>query len=353
LRKINLFVSKYFLLYFFIVFIALETFFIGIDFILNNNRIPDSANISVIYLLNSFFYSISITVPISLIFAYIIFWLRLLKHSELIAIYSIGFNKKDILNPIIILSTIISVLSILLNFTNIAYSKDNMRNILENRYFTDLKSNIFVKNGDNYIFIKKLYRVEKKLENITIFDYQNSKLKQIIKAKNAIFINNIWRVNNATIYIPPNNMDIEKDNKLSIKILSEIDILQGFKPTILDNISEEKISLSITDAINTMVLLNKENISTNKIRGVLYSLLVFPIFAPFLIIILFYFSPISARLSNSIKQSSIFIFISLCIWGLFYSLTKFSSTNTVNPEFGAIVPVLILAITSAFYYKKL
>jgi lipopolysaccharide export system permease protein len=228
-----------------------------------------------------------------------------------------------------------------------------MRNILENKYFIDLKSNIFVKNGNNFIFIKKMYRYQNKLEDITIFEYKNQNLLRIIKSKSAQFTNNIWRIKNATIYIPPTNMNVDVNNKLNIKIVSEMNILKGFKPTILDNIGAQKISLSITDALNTISLLKAENIATNKIRGILYTLTIFPIFAPFLIIILFYFSPISHRLSNTLKVSSIFVFISLIIWGLLYALVKFASINTINSELGAVLPEMILILISLYFYKKL
>jgi lipopolysaccharide export system permease protein len=353
LQKINLFVAKYFLIYFFFIFISLSSFFVGIDFILNSDKITDSANIKVLYLLNSFLYSISIITPISILFAYIIFWLRFLKHSELIAIYSLGFDKKAVLKPILLTSILISITSIALNFTEVAYSKDNMRNILDKKFFTDSKSNIFVKNMNNYIFIKKMYIIQKQLEDITIFEYQNKKLHRIIKANSAKFIDNIWRVKDATIYIPPVNMQLDINNRLDINTVSEIDILKGFKPAILDNISEQKISLSISDALNTFNILQQENISTNKIRGILYGLVLFPMFSTLLLVILFYFSPISSRLSNSIKTSSIFVFISLIAWGLFYSFSKFSSSATLNPEFGFLLPMMILFGLSAYVYRKL
>jgi lipopolysaccharide export system permease protein len=353
LKQIYLLISKQFILYFLILFFALETFFITIDFILNSEKIPSSANLYIIYLINSFFYSISLISPISLILAYITLWVRLLKRNELVALYSIGHSKQRVVRPIFLISLLLSIIFMLFNFSSFAYSRDNMKNILENRYFTDLKSDIFVKSSDNYIFIEEMYRVEKKLENITVFEYKDGTLQRVLKSKMAKYIDGKWIVKDATIYIPPKNMSVDLNSKLEIKVASEMSILKGFKPKILDNISEQKISLSIIDAINTISLLNQENLSTDKVRGILYSMTVFPMFAPFFIVILFFYSSASNRLTNSIKLSSIFIFSSLSVWGLLYALTKFSMSNTIIPEVGIVLPVLIIASISIYFYNRI
>lgn len=352
MNTLSIFLSRLYIKYFFLLFISLELFFVGIDFMYNYELLIDSANIKVIYLAYSFVSASSLIVPLSIVLTIIVLSFRLIKSSELVALYAIGYSKKSIIKPIFILSIFISSFFVSINFTELAYAKDNMDNILKNHTLTSIKDNIFLKNYNQYIYFKKLLPIEQKAIDVKIFTIDNGNVVSVIYAKEAKFIDDKWEIKNATIYNNPQQIDF-KSGKLEITQVAQMYTLSGFKPTILDNVYDSKIQLSITDAISAISLLNNQHMDTSKIRGALYSFLIYPFFASFLLIIIFYFMPISNRLSNILYFNSIAIFCVLMVWGGLYSLVRFASFGTINPEIAIILPILFISFASMYYYKKL
>jgi lipopolysaccharide export system permease protein len=352
MNKINIFLSKLYLKYFLLLFTSLELFFVGIDFMYNYEKLADSANIKVIYITYSLISGFSLIVPLSLVIAMIVLFYRLIKSSELIAIYSIGYSKKDVIKPIFLISFIISLFFISINFTELAYSKERMDNILKNNSISSSKENIFLKNYNQYIFFRKLLPIEQKAEGIKIFTIEDGYLKSVTYAKEAEFVDNYWKIKDATVYHNPKDSNFKK-GKIELQTLKSLNGIEGFKPSILDNVYDSKIQLSITDAISAITLLQNQNLDTSKIRGVLYSFLIYPFFASFLLLIIFYYTPTSNRLSNVLYFNSMTIFGVLVVWGGLYSLVRFASIGTINPEFAVLAPIVALLTSAIYLYKKL
>jgi lipopolysaccharide export system permease protein len=327
-------------------------FFVGIDFMYNYDKLSDSANIKVIYLSYSAISAFSLIVPLSLLLALIVLSFRLIKHSEFIAIYSIGYSKKAVIKPIFLISFLISSFFISLNFTELAYSKEYMDNILKNKTISNTKENIFLKNYNQYIYFEKLLPIEQKAIGIKVFNIKNGNLDSVIYAKEAKFVDDIWKVEEAKIYKIPKEIDF-KEGRLDVTVAKRLELFEGFKPTILDNVYDAKIQLSINDAISAISLLSKQELDTSKIRGALYSFLIYPFFASFLLVIIFYYMPISNRLSNVLYFNSMSIFAVLVVWGGLFSLVKFSIIGTINPEMAILLPIATILISAIYHYKKL
>jgi lipopolysaccharide export system permease protein len=352
MNRINIFLSKLYLKYFILIFVSLEMFFVGIDFMYNYEKLSDSANIKVIYLSYSAISAFSLIVPLAIVLALIVLSYRLIKHSEFIALYSIGYSRKNVIKPIFLISLAISIVFISINFTELAYSKERMENILKNKTLSSTKENIFLKNYNQYIYFEKLLPIEQKAIGVKVFTIQDNYLSTVMYAKEAKFINDEWQVRDAILYKIPKNANF-KGGKLSIDDIKNINLFKGFKPTILDNVYDAKIQLSISDAISAISLLSKQDIDTSKVRGTLYNFLIYPFFASFLLIIIFYYMPISNRLSNVLYFNSMSIFGVLVIWGGLYSLVRFSTIGTINPEIAILLPISIVVSSAIYYYKKL
>ncbi len=339
-----------YLKYFFIVLISLELFFIGIDFMQNFKKIPDSANIQILYLFYNSLYALNFTTPLSLILALIIVKVVLIKTNELIAFYSLGYSKNQILKPLFLTSLFISIFYISLNLSEFAYAKDKAEAILKNKYMLNSKSDLFLKYFDNYIYFGRLYPIQKRVEDVKIFVTKDGSLTQIIKAKEAKFLDNKWIVENAILINKPQNFTV--DSKISIEKKDSFYILDGFKPKIIDNVYEAKASFSIIDAIDAIKLLTTQNININKIKAILLSITIFPLFSPIIVMIIFYFTPISHRFFNLLVFSSSSIFITLGVWGFLYSLTKLSISGVIIPEIAIVLPILGLSIFAFLLYLK-
>lgn len=340
-----------YLKYFLIVLLALELFFVGIDFMQKSKELSDSANIQLLYILYNLMYALNFTLPLAIVLSFILFQVNLIKSNQFIALYSIGYSKNQLLKPILGTTLAISLLYVGLNFTPFAYAKERVDSILNGRYLLDSKSDLFLKHSDNYIYFEKLYPFKKSAENIKIFKIENGDLESVISAKKAIFLGNSWRVLEASVVKKPSKLT--KGSKLELEQNRTFEILRGFKPKIIDNVYEAKASFSILDAIDAIELLSIQNIDISKVKAILLSITIFPLFAPLAIIFIFFKSPISSRFKSLILFSSISIFATLSLWGFLFSLVKLSISGVLYPEFAIVAPILLLfTIALIIFYQN-
>ena len=334
-----------YLKFFLIILISFIIFFVGLDYIQNFKSLPSSANLQLLYIVYKSFYAADILLPISTIFALIATKIYLIRSNELVAIYSIGYDKKRVIKPFFFTSLFITAFFIFLRTTSFSYANESAKNIKKHSIITDATSDLFLKYYNYYIYFKKLYPFQKKAEDIRIFKTQDKKLKELIKAKFAYFENNSWSIKNAKV------VKIDKDNIL-ISSKDELKLLEGFRPKILDLVYEGKVNFTILDAIYAIKLLKEQDLNIQKIKAILYAQIVYPFFAPLLMVIIFYFVPITQRVFSLTLFSFSAIIFSLVIWSLLFSLVRLSFTNILSPEITTITPVTLLALFAYLFYKK-
>lgn len=342
--------TKY-LKYFFIILLSLELFFVGIDILQNLSSMPSSANLQLLYIAYNFFYTLSITLPISLVFGWIVTLTIFIKHNELVSFYALSISSFSIIKPILFMTTFILLILIGLQMTPLAYSVEKKDRIINNEHFINEKTNIFLKYNEYFIYFKKLYPLEKKAEDIRIFKTANNDILEIVEASKAYYQNNRWYIIDAIVTKKPNNIDWE-NSKLQITHEKFLHTLEGFEPNIIDNVYKAKVQFSILDAIRTILLLEDQDFNTNKIKVILYSQVFIPFFVLPLIIIIFIYTESSSRFFNTAKFLSISIFGTLITWGMLLLLQKLATGGVVIAELAIIVPVVSLFILSIILYRK-
>jgi lipopolysaccharide export system permease protein len=345
------FLSKKFFKNFLILFFALEIFFTGIDLMQNFKYLPDSANLQIIYAVNMFLTFMNYTLPLSLVFAMISTIFGLIKSNELVAIYSLGASKNDIIKPIFLISLLATIFYVALGFTPFMQAKDKAYSIKKRGTLSSYTENLFLKSGEDYIAIKELFVFKKEANDIKIFKTENGNLREIIDAKKAYFKGDHWELENVLRSIKP---DIsKKDAKMKFENLKSLSTLEGFKPKIIDNLFKGEGQLTIQDSFSAMDILKKEHINSDKLRAHLYIMIAFPFFAPIVILGLFYPLPMQRRSANMALLSSVYIFSTLIIWGLLFTMSKISLNGALSPEMGILFPLLLLLFGSIFLmYKK-
>lgn len=344
--------SKYsasvYLKYFFIIFIALELFYIGIDTLTNLKDFPKSANLQLIYIALTSLTAVNYVLPLSLIFALIVSKINMIRSNELISFYSLGINKNSLIMPPFIISLIITFIYICLSATPFAYARDYQKNLINFGNSERSSENIFLKYENKFIYIKKLYPEKNTAEDIKIFEIIDGRIINQIVAKEATFTNNSWKLYDATITTLPKDLQLGNNGYIK-EIKKEIVILNGFKPKTIEKIYRSNSNYSIIDAIDSIRTLKNEKINLNNIKSTLYSLLFFPLFAPLMVLILYYYLPITGRFFNLALASFIYIIVTLCLWGILFALIRFSSNGVLSPEIGIILPIFLLM---AFGIKK-
>jgi len=335
---------------FLILFLALEIFFTGIDLMQNFKSLPKSANLQIIYAIYKFLGFMQYTLPLSLIFAMISTIFGLIKSSELVALYSLGISKKMIITPILALSMAITAIYILLGFSDVVKANDRADNIKKYGTPSITTKNLFIKSKNRYIWIGELLPSEKRAKEFKIFITQDHKLKEILEAKEAIFQEDSWLLKNVTQTIK-DPLDA-KNPKLTIKSLDHYKSLKDFNPQMLNNIFKGEGQLKIQNILKSISLMNNDGIKTNTLRARLYNIIIFPLLAPIVIFGLFFPLPIQRRGSNIALLNSTYIFITLLIWGLIFTMSKISQNGAISPEMGIIFPMVLLLIASIVVYHR-
>ncbi len=301
------YILKKYLINFIIVLISLELFFVGIDYLQNFKNIPASANLQLLYILYNSFFTLTLALPLSIVFGWIVTLVLFIKNNEFVAFNALGATRKNIFMPVVIVSISLLITLIFLQMTPLAYSYEQKRKILNDEYFSNTKSDIFLKYNDYYVYFQKLLPLEKKAENIHIYKVKGDNLVETIIGEKAYFQNDKWYVVDVKVINKPENIDIN-NSKLDVRYEKFLHTLEGFKPKILDNVYESKSDFSIMDAVSALILLNDQGMNTQKIRTILYNQLIIPFFVIPILILVYSFASLNSRFFNMAKFVSFSIF---------------------------------------------
>lgn len=337
---------------FLIIFFALELFYVGIDVLTNLKEIPSSANIQLIYIGFTALSAISYVLPISLVFAVILSKINMIRANELVSFYALGVSKNQLIVPPFLIALIITLIFVALNFTPFAYSYEFGRNIIKERGVIQNTSDTFVKFDGKFIYIKELNAIKGEAYGVEIFDLNASDLILTSFAKSAKFSGNAWYLSDANQTILPTNLELGADG-LKIKTDQNFSSLEGFKPKSIQSANvEEKSSMSALDALDFIFTFKNEGIALNSAQASFYTLVVFPFFAPFLVLILYYYLPVTGRFFNLALSSFIFVLVTLIIWGVLFVLIKFSQNATILPEIGILLPIVLMFLYAIWLAKR-
>lgn len=334
----------HYLKYFAIILGALSLFLVGFDYMSNASKLPNSANLIVIYLVYKMLFSIDMLLPLSLIFAMITTKINLIRSNALVSFYSLGYSKFDILKPFIIASMGVTFIFIYLHtLPQFAKANQMATHIKNNAEYLSPSRDLFFVYSDKYIYFRKLLPLQQKAEGVRVFKLKDKQLKTVVIARSAYYGKNSWHIKNADIIQKPDNFTFSsKGIKTSVE--KDFQLLKGFKPKMLDQVYEGSADYTITSAWQAYKLLSTQKIKVAKIKAALYKSIIYPFYAPMLVVIIFFFVPISARFLNVSVFSFIAIISTLLIWGTLFMLSELAKNQTLPPEIGIIFPVIILFV---------
>ncbi|OQX73328.1 MAG: hypothetical protein B6D59_05975 [Campylobacteraceae bacterium 4484_4] len=353
LKHYQRFIATLFFKNFLILFLAMQLFFTGIDLMQNLKSLPGSANLQILYSVNIFLNFINYTLPLSLVFAMLSTVIGLIKSNELVSLYALGLSKKRLIAPIFIITTLFTLLYITLNFTPFVKANEISTSIKKHGEVTSRTTGLFLKYFDTYAYIETLKPLQNLGEGITIFFTTDNDIVEILHAKSATFSNQYWNLRDVERIKKPKIASLhQKDAKLTKLHMEKMEVLKGFRPQIIDNLFKGKSQLTIPDSIAAINLLKRQKINTDKIRGNLYLMTLFPLFAPLAVLALFYPLPMQRRGSNLAIVSSGSILAALLLWGILFTLAKITLNGSLKPEWGIAFPMLLLLIATLWIIRR-
>ncbi|MCK4975061.1 MAG: LptF/LptG family permease [Sulfurimonas sp.] len=346
------YISFHYIKYFLIILLALVLFLVGFDYMGSSEKLNISANLLLIYLVYKTFFAIDMLLPLSLVFAMISTKIFLIRSNALVSFYSLGYSRVDILKPFVVVSTVIIFLFISLHsISNFARADEYAKNIRKNAQYLSPTRDLFFTYKDKFVYFSKMLPLQESAEDVRVFSLKENSLKEVLVAKKARYRDDSWHIQNADIIIKPDKVEF---NSLGIKVKEskDLEILKGFRPKMLDQVYEGKVNFTIKDAVDAYILLSAQNINTDTIKSALYKIFIYPLFVPSLVVIIFFFVPISVRFLNVSLFSFGAIISSLMIWAFLFTLIELSNHKTIPSEVGIILPEIILLLIAIRQWRK-
>ena len=344
------YIAYHYLRFFFVILFALIAFMVGFDYMGNSDTLPDSANLVVLYLMYKSFFAVDMMTPLSLVFAMIATKVFLIRSNALVAFYSLGYSKTDVLKPFVAVASLVIVIFIALHATSFARADEYAKNIRDTSEHLQPTENLFFTFSDQYVYFGHLFPLQQRAQNVRIFKVRDNTLSEVIVADEASYRDGYWHIADARLIRKPSEPVIGGKG-IEIEEQQNFKVLKDFKPKILDQVYEGKVNFTIIDAFDALELLNKQNVSIDRIKSSLYKSFVYPLFVPFLIVIIFFFVPISTRFLNLSLFSFGAILSTLVIWSLLFMLIELSNSKTIPGEAGIVLPVVLLFLVSLFLWR--
>lgn len=193
--------------------------------------------------------------------------------------------------------------------------------------------------------------LQEKAEDIRVFSIKDNSLNEVLVAKEASYRHGFWQIDEADIISKPADLSFES---LGMKVSNQknLQILGGFRPEMLDQVYEGKVNFTIKDAIDAISLLKDQNINIGSIKGALYKIFIYPLFVPCLVVIIFFFVPVSVRFLNVSLFSFGAILTTLLIWGILFTLIELSNNKTISSEVGIVAPIVFLFLIAIYQWRK-
>ena len=335
--------------YFVIIFVALTLFYVGIDILTNLKDMPASANLKLLYFGLTSLTAVNYVLPLALIFALITSKFSMIRSNELVSFYALGIDKNRLIKPPFYIALAITLIYVGLNFTPFAYAYEYGRNIVKLSNLSRTSSDIFLKFEGKFVYVDSLNPISGEAKDVRIFDIDSSNLRSATFGESAKFIDDAWLLKNAKIVNLPQNIKLGEKG-LDIKTPSELKTLENFKPKTIESASAESSAITIPDAVDYILAFKDEGVGLNSTKTTLYNLAFAPFFAPFMVLIIYYFLPVTGRFFNLALKSFIFTIASLCVWGALFVMMRFARNGVVSPEVGVLLPIILLG-AYAFYLR--
>jgi len=331
----------------FAILLGLSFTFAVIDYFQHIQELNVSSNYQILYIFYMWQEALGLLYPLAMVFAVIMTKLSLVKSNTMGALHAFGYNKKRLFTPIFTFMVLVYGVFFYLNTTEFSYAKDKAMVLLENQINAFDVTDVFFKYNDTFVYIKTLDPLEKKISDITIFKVEGHQVRYTINAPVAFYGEDEWEAKDAILktHIYNKGKLVRYDVEQKESILT----LKGYKPKIILSLYEGE-ALNTIDAFHTWKLFRKQGLNSDKIRAVLYSKIIVPLFALALALILFFKLPFHARMMNFGSVIALSLGATFVIWGILFGLNQVGSNGVVIPELTAILPVVLLWIYALYVY---
>jgi lipopolysaccharide export system permease protein len=349
LKRYFVYLAFHFFKNFLIILGGISLAFAVIDYFQHTRELEGSFNINILYIFYMWQEALALLYPLALVFALIMTKIALVKNSNMAVLYAFGFSTARLFAPFLIVAIFVYLFFIALHTTSFSYAKENAESLLHNEVGVYLQDDLFFKYKDTFVYIKNLDPVNKVIKDMTIFKVTKNQIDYVMHSKKSIFNGESWDAYDVDFKVhhhEDGNLVHYDENKIA-----SIKTLEGYKPKVIESLYEGK-ALTIDDSLSTWKVLLKEGINSDKIRASFYEKVVMPLFALFLMAILFSWIPFYGRFADFSKTTAISLGATFLVWGVIFGLHQLGTNSVVIPEMTSLLPIVLLAFYASYRYKK-
>jgi len=319
-----------------------------IDYLQHATRIANSGNQLVLYLFYTWQFRLSQFYPLAIVFAGITTYMTLVQSQILVSLLSFGYSKKKLFIPFVLPPLMIYLLLILLQGGEFSYARERAWSISHHVPSERKVDNLFFKYNHTFVYVKELDPIKQILKDVTVFELEEKVVQRAVTMAVAKFDGKYWVANHAIMtekkYSNQGVLEGFKHQKMV-----EYKLLKGYKPKVIELIYEGE-SLSLLDAIYTYAILEKQGLSTDKIKASFYNKVLLPLFAFAVIAMLFFKAPYYARTMNRELVWVVSLGGTLVIWGMLYALYSLSMGGSISPDIALGIPIVLLVFYTFYLY---
>ncbi|SFV58578.1 Permease YjgP/YjgQ [hydrothermal vent metagenome] len=341
------YLAKHYFINFLALLMGLSMAFAMIDYFQHSQQLGFSSNYTILYIFLMWQEALAQLYPIAIVFAGIMTKMALIKSSNMVALHSFGYTKRQLFAPFFTVALTIYLSFMWLQTTEFSYAKDKATAMLEDGMRAYALDDLFFIYEDDFVYAEKLDPIKKEMKNITIFRVNNNNLLFTVVAKEAKYNGKSWIAKDITI----KRLIYDKSGikKYATYRQDELETLVGYKPKVIESMHEGK-ALDIIDMGKTFKLLDKQHLNTKKLRSSIYGKVVFPLFSIILLLVLFFKIPFHARYMNLPLVLSVSLGATFLFWGLLFAFNQMGRNGVLSPELAMPLPILIGSLYALYVY---
>jgi lipopolysaccharide export system permease protein len=321
-----IFIVKLYFKRFLTFLIGAEIFFLLIDFLQNQKHLPNAANQIMLYVYYQAIAGLNLTLSLSLCFATISLFATISRTNEGMALLSLGFSKKQMSLAVAACALCVGISHVALMSTDVGRSYDAAQAILkgQNQVFDD--GGLMFKFQNSLVTAERIDWLTSEAKGVRIFEFNDKYPINLIYAESAHYTNDVWNLKNATNLNIPLASTLDSNAIVMKTYLGDIQVLNGFWPKILDNLSNSQGVLSFSDLVKAIWLLSSTDLNIDKLRAKALAIFLTPFIVACAVLMLGMLAPLDSRGASWIKQSAIPSFVTLIIWGALMAIDKIMSS---------------------------
>jgi len=339
-KRTFFYLARHYLKNFLILLIGLSLAVVFIDFLQQSQRLHGGVNRKILYAFYTWEYMVALIYPLVILMAMAWTQISFIYRNVFVSLFSFGFGRRQLLLPFFASGLLIYLVFTGLQMTSFAYGQDRARMILHADRYKDSLKNLFFKYNDSFVYAEHLDPLHKTLEKGMIFEVKGKRVVRTLRFETARFQGGEWVAPLALVRIKRFDAKGELAG-FEDREMRHLIILKGYRPKVFRKIYEGG-TFSLVDSFAALRLLQRQGLSADKVKAILYNKLLMPLFALAMMVIFFYRTPPYHRFVRKEQLWTALLGSAMLAWALLYALFRLGMNGVIDPDLGQILPIVIL-----------